>query len=90
MFKSKSPAPAATEPTTQIPQPVTYRNSSGWEIVPTDTPPLTIYTTSDVDNLWPGKTVTGTDGSKATVMEIRHVSGRLYRVVLLPLPEVQQ
>lgn len=61
-----------------------FRNSSGFEIIPIEQNPIEIYTNSDVDAIYPGQIVKGSDGSKATVTEIRHISGRLYRVILLP------
>ena len=63
----------------------TYRNAGGHTLNPLPLKPVEIYVTDDLDYINPGDTVTGSDGSRFTVSEIRIVSGRLHRVILLPL-----
>jgi len=64
---------------------IIYSNHSGHLIEPTDSQPITIYTDSEVDHLSPGQTFTDSDGNSFLLVELRHVSGRLYRVVMLPV-----
>lgn len=65
----------------------TYRSTSGHEIVPTGKRPIEIYSESEMDCIDPGKIVTATDDSSYFVAEVRHIAGRLYKVVLLPIKE---
>lgn len=65
-----------------------YENSGGHLIIPAPYDPLTLYTESEMDCINPGQIVRADDGSKHTVIEIRHISGKLYRVVLFPVKEV--
>jgi len=87
MFKSKSPAPAEA-PVIKVPAApaqVTYSNCGGHEIVPTDRQPIIIYSTSETDSISVGQIVTSSDGGSYLIVELRHVSGRLYRFALLPV-----
>jgi len=88
MFK-KSPATIpAPAPTVEVPaalKPSAYRSNSGHEIVPTDKRPIEVFTESEMDNIDPGKVVRAIDGTCYTVTEVRHIQGRLYKVVLLPV-----
>lgn len=42
-----------------------------------------VITASDVDNISAGQVVTDQQGTAYTILEIRHVLGRLWKVVLL-------
>jgi len=65
----------------------TFRATSGHEIVPISLAPVEVFTESEMDYIDPGKIVTGTDSTRYKITEVRHIAGRLYKVVLLPLPE---
>lgn len=67
---------------------MTYSTTSGHIITAASVTPITIFTESEVDHFDPGKIVTDKNGSRFTVTEVRYISGRLYRVTLLP-QEVQ-
>jgi len=67
----------------------TYQNTSGHTFTAIPYKPLEIYTDAEIDAFNPGQIVTDTGGAKFTVTEIRHVSARLYRIVMLPLQEQQ-
>lgn len=63
----------------------TYRNSGGHVIVPLPLNPIEVYTESDMDYINPGQIVKTESGNHFTVTEIRHITGRMYKVVLLPV-----
>lgn len=67
---------------------MTYSTFSGHSITEATIATKTIYTDSEVDGFNAGKLVTDENGSRFIIIEVSHVSGRLYRVTLLP-QEVQ-
>jgi len=66
-----------------------YQNAGGHTLTAIPVKPLEIYVNDSVDYVNPGDLMTGSDGSRFTISEIRHVSGRLYRVIMFPVEEAQ-
>ncbi|WP_136515684.1 hypothetical protein [Geomonas edaphica] len=64
---------------------MTYSTTSGCIITEASAHPVTLYTESEMDYVDPGKLVTDENGSRFKIAEVRYISGKLYRVTLLPL-----
>ena len=62
----------------------TFRLPSGHEFTESPITPTTIFTESEVDHVDPGKIITDSNGHKFLILEVRYVSGKLYRVVMIP------
>jgi hypothetical protein len=64
-----------------------YESRSGHIIESIPVGEITIYTECELDNFTPGNIVRTEDGSCYKIIELRHIEGRLWRVVLLPVKE---
>ena len=67
----------------------TYKTFSNHTFTASSAQPVEVFTESDLDYIDPGKTVTDLDGKRYTIGAIQLVSGRLFKITLLPL-EVSQ
>ncbi len=91
--RSADQVTASPEPVPQLdptPQPepappVEYRTFSGHTFHPAPVAPLTVYAEGDMDCIDPGMQTKDTAGNRYLICEMRHVHGRLWRIVLLPL-----
>lgn len=62
-----------------------YTSYSGHEFAAADRKPITIYTESlELDGVTAGVPVTDNHGNSYLVVEKRHISGRLFRIELIP------
>lgn len=62
----------------------TYRTTSGHSFTSLPIETVTAFTDADVDYINPQQVVTALNGERFTILEVRHVQGRLYRIVMLP------
>lgn len=62
----------------------TYSSFSGHNFTSSPISPVVVYTQDDVEPFSHGQEITDQDGQKFTVVWIKYVAGRLYRIELLP------
>ena len=62
----------------------TYELPSGHIFSESAITPLTFYSESEMDAVDPGKIATDSTGKQFLIVEVRHISGKLYRIVMIP------
>jgi len=63
----------------------TFRNNGGHSFSPATHNLVEIVTNDDLDNFSIGQAIKDNDGNQYTLIECKHLTGKLYRVILLPV-----
>ncbi|MBC7963336.1 MAG: hypothetical protein H7Y05_10375 [Steroidobacteraceae bacterium] len=67
-----------------IPSPTTYRTTSGHTFAAASPQPFEVFSDGDLDNISAGQFAVDEAGNQFSILEIRLVAGRMYRITLQP------